>query len=191
MKFQNQIKDYLNLLQNAINLLSIEEVDKFLDILLTAYEQDSTIFIFGNGGSASTASHFATDFNKGVSYGLDKRFKVMALTDSISTISAYSNDTSCEDIFVEQMKNFIKDKDVIIGVSGSGNSKNVLKAIEYANARGNITLGITGYNGGILKKIAKYSINANINDMQVSEDIHMIIVHLAMRVFDNFIRNKI
>ncbi len=190
MKFEKPITNYLQILQDTISAMDKNEIDKYLETLMTAYENDSTIFIFGNGGSAATASHFATDLNKGISYGLEKRFRVMALTDNFSTVSAYSNDTSYDDVFIEQMKNFIKDNDIAIGISGSGNSKNVIKAIEYANARGNTTVGITGYDGGLLKKIAKISVNANIKDMQISEDIHMILGHLTMKVLDGFIKNK-
>lgn len=190
MKFETPIRNYLSLLQNTISSINNKEIDTYLNILMTAYEQEATIFIFGNGGSAATASHIATDLNKGISYGLDKRFRVMALTDNFSTVSAYSNDTSYEDVFVEQMKNFIRDKDIVIGISGSGNSKNVIKAIEYANSRGNTTIGITGYTGGMLRQIASHTVNANINDMQVSEDIHMILGHLTMKVLNNFIKNN-
>ncbi len=190
MKFENPITNYIDTLQKTISMLDKSEINAFLETLMKAYEQDATIFIFGNGGSAATASHFATDFNKGISYGLEKRFRVMALTDNYSTVSAYSNDTSYDDVFIEQMKNFIKDNDIVIGISGSGNSKNVIKAIEYANARGNTTIGITGYDGGTLRKITKLSVNANIRDMQISEDIHMILCHLSMKVLDGFIKQK-
>lgn len=190
MKFEKPIKNYLELLQDTISKLSSAEIDNFLDVLINAYNNGSTIFIFGNGGSAATASHFATDLNKGISYGLEKRFRVMALTDNFSTVSAYSNDTSYDDVFIEQMKNFIKPGDLVIGISGSGNSKNVIKAIEYANSYGNTTVGITGYDGGKLRQIAKHSVNANINDMQISEDIHMILGHLTMKVLNGIIRSE-
>ena len=190
MRFEEPINNYLHLLQNTLNSINGTEIEVFLGVLLTAYEQGATIFIFGNGGSAATASHIATDLNKGISYGLEKRFRAMALTDNFSTVSAYSNDTSYDDVFIEQMKNFIRDNDIAIGISGSGNSKNVIRAIEYANACGNTTVGITGYDGGMLRKIAKHSVNANINDMQVSEDIHMILGHLTMKVLSSFIRSR-
>jgi len=190
MKFETPIKNYLELLQDTISRLNSAEIDNFLDVLMNAYNNGSTIFIFGNGGSAATASHFATDLNKGISFGLEKRFRVMALTDNFSTVSAYSNDTSYDDVFVEQMKNFIKPGDLVIGISGSGNSKNVIKAIEYAKSSGNTTVGITGYDGGKLRQIANHSVNANINDMQISEDIHMILGHLTMKVLNGVIRNE-
>lgn len=178
----DDITAYLNTLKNAIDFLDKKEIEKFIEIMLYAYNNNKNIFIFGNGGSASTASHFACDINKGVSYGSNKRFKVMPLTDNLATIMAYANDISYDDIFLEQMKNFLTAGDVVIGISGSGNSKNVLKAIDYANHNECITVGITGYNGGQLKQISQHSINANVDDMQISEDIHMILTHICMKL---------
>jgi D-sedoheptulose 7-phosphate isomerase len=182
MGFKDGITAYLDTLRATIDALDRDEIDEFLGVMLAAYERGSRIFVFGNGGSASTASHFAGDLNKGVSYGLEKRFRVIPLVDNVATITAYSNDQSYDVAFVEQLKNFIEDGDVVVGISGSGNSKSIVSAIEFANARGNETVGITGYDGGILKRIAKHSLNANIDDMQVTEDIHMIFSHLTMKV---------
>ena len=100
---------------------------------------------------------------------------------------AYANDIDYNSLFVEQLKNFLKEDDVVIGISGSGNSKNVLKAIEYANQKNNLTVGITGFDGGNLKKIARYSVNVNVNNMQITEDLHMMITHLIMTVLNNHI----
>jgi len=178
---KKQINGYLEKLTNTINAMDTNAVETCTNILLDAYENEKRIFICGNGGSAATASHFACDINKGVSYGLEKRFKVIPLTDSLSTITAYTNDVDYDAIFVEQLKNFFQEGDVIIGISGSGNSQNVLNAMDYVNANGGITIGWTGFSGGKLKEISKYSVNANIDDMQVSEDIHMILTHLMMK----------
>jgi len=178
---KKQINGYLEKLTNTINAMDTNAVETCANILLDAYENEKRIFICGNGGSAATASHFACDINKGVSYGLEKRFKVIPLTDSLSTITAYTNDVDYDAIFVEQLKNFFQEGDVIIGISGSGNSQNVLNAMDYVNANGGITIGWTGFSGGKLKQISKYSVNANIDDMQVSEDIHMILTHLMMK----------
>lgn len=178
------MKDLINLyfdkLKNCLDNLDRDEIASFMKIMETAREKQKKVFIFGNGGSAATASHFAGDMNKGVSYGQKLRYRVIALNDNIPTVMAYANDIDYEDIFVEQLKNFIDEGDIVIGISGSGNSQNVLKAIEYSNSIGNTTIGITGYDGGMLKKISKYSVNANINNMQISEDIHMILTHLLM-----------
>ncbi len=179
------INNYLSRLQNCIDNLDRKEIDTFIKLLLQVRDEGRTIFILGNGGSAATASHFCCDFNKGMSYGLDKKFKMICLNDNVATMMAYANDVSYENIFVEPLKNFFKEGDMVIGISGSGNSKNVLKAIEYANEHNGLTIGLTGYNGGDLKKIAKYSVNANINNMQITEDIHMIFCHMIYDILIN------
>lgn len=185
---KEQIELYFDKLINTIQNINKDEIEQCLKILLKAYQEEKQIFICGNGGSASTASHFACDINKGVSYGLNKRFKVIPLTDNLATITAYTNDVNYDIVFVEQLKNFYSKGDILIGISGSGNSKNVLNAIEYVNENDGITIGWTGYDGGKLKQVAQYSINANINDMQISEDVHMIIVHIIMQNLYNTLR---
>jgi D-sedoheptulose 7-phosphate isomerase len=183
-KMQNNINSYLTKLQAAIDNLNRDEIETFINLLIQKRNENKQIFIMGNGGSATTAGHFFCDYNKGLSYQKDKKFKMICLNDNIATMLAYANDISYEDIFVEQLKNFLNEGDVVIGLSASGNSKNVLKAIEYANNNNAITVGITGYNGGILKQISKYSINANVDNMQISEDIHLIICHLCYSVIE-------
>ena len=182
METETQIKKYLLKLAETVNKISVTDVQQCSKVLLQAYENQKNIFICGNGGSAATASHFACDINKGVSFGLDKRFRVIALTDNLATITAYSNDVDYDSVFLEQLINFYNEGDVLIGISGSGNSGNVLKAIEFVNDNKGITIGWTGFNGGKLKEISQFSVNANINDMQISEDIHMTLVHLMMKV---------
>ena len=176
------VNNYIAELKDTLDNLDRGEVVQFADILEKARLQSNKVFIFGNGGSGSTATHFACDINKGASMGQDKRHRIIALTDNIPTMLAYSNDMSYDDVFVEQLKNFIEPGDVVIGISGSGNSKNIIKAIEYANQLENTTIGITGFEGGKLKQISTYSVNANRNDMQISEDVHMILVHLMMKM---------
>ena len=187
----NSINDYLNKLQNTMNNLDENDIENFINLLLEKRKEGKQIFIMGNGGSASSASHFYCDYNKGLSYQNNKRFKMICLNDNIATMLAYANDINYEDIFVEQLKNFLNKGDVVIGLSGSGNSKNVLKAIEYANQNDAITVGLTGYNGGILKQISKYSINANIDNMQISEDIHMILCHLCYSIIEKINKKEI
>jgi D-sedoheptulose 7-phosphate isomerase len=190
MELLNEINDYLDKLQKTIESLNRKELNNFINLLLNAREKKSTIFIFGNGGSALTASHFASDLNKGASYGMEKRFRVIALTDNYGLSSAYANDLSFDEIFIEQLKNFLEPEDLVIGISGSGNSKNIIKAIEYANLKGNTTIGITGFDGGKLKQITKHNVNANIQDMQISEDIHIILNHLTVKIISNLFINK-
>lgn len=179
------INNYLERLKDTIDNLDRNEIETFINLLLKAREQGNTVFIMGNGGSASTASHFLCDIAKGTSHSADKRFKVVCLNDNMAIMMAYANDMSYEDVFVEQLKNQLQKDDVVIGISGSGNSKNILKAIDYANKNNALTVGVTGYNGGILKGICAHSVNANIDDMQISEDIHMILVHLTMQIINN------
>ena len=173
-----KINNYFETMKNCIDKLDRNEIELFINTLLTARDNGKKIFTMGNGGSAATASHFCCDFNKGMSYGQDKKFQLICLNDNVATMMAYANDVSYDNIFVEQLKNFLQPGDVVIGISGSGNSKNVLNAIDYANKNGGVTIGLTGYNGGILKSISKLSVNANIDDMQVTEDIHMMICHM-------------
>lgn len=178
------IKNYINEVKSVLDKLDVNEIETFIKVLLKARDNDNTIFIMGNGGSAATASHFAGDFSKNVNYKKDKKFKIICLNDNIPVMMAYANDCGYENIFVEQLKNQFESGDVVIGLSGSGNSKNILKAIEFANQNNGITIGITGYDGGQLKKNTNYSVNTNIDDMQISEDVHLILNHLCTRVLE-------
>ena len=178
------VTNYIERLKSALDKLSVEEVRKFAEILQNALENKKMIYFMGNGGSAALASHFVCDFNKGVSFGKAQKFRMVCLNDNKEILMAYSNDVSYEDVFVRQLENYFEAGDVVVGVSGSGNSKNVLKAIEFANANGGVTVGITGYDGGQLKQIAQHSVNANVNDMQLSEDIHLSICHMLMQYFN-------
>lgn len=186
-----QINNYFETLKTCIDKIDKKEIYTFIKLLIQARDNNKTIFIMGNGGSATTASHFCCDFNKGCSYQQEKKFKMVCLNDSIPTMLAYANDVNYDQVFVEQLKNFLNKGDIVIGLSGSGNSKNVLKAIEYANSKNAITIGLTGYDGGLLKKICAYSVNANINDMQISEDVHMMLCHMAYSILmDGFAANN-
>lgn len=180
-----KINSYFETLKKSIDNLDKNDVNNFIKLLVQAKEEERTIFVMGNGGSASTASHFCCDFNKGMSYRQDKKFRMICLNDNVATMLAYANDVSYDDVFVEQLKNFLNPGDIVIGISGSGNSKNVIKAIEYANLSGAITVGLTGFNGGILKQICKKSVHANIDDMQVTEDIHMMLCHMTYSILMN------
>ncbi|HOK46626.1 MAG TPA: SIS domain-containing protein, partial [Bryobacteraceae bacterium] len=136
-----------------------------------------------NGGSAATASHFATDLVKGASYGRDARFRILALTDSMPTLTAYSNDVSYECVFVEQLRNFAEPGDLVMGISGSGNSANVVRAIEYGNEAGCRTLALTGRDGGKLGRLAQLNIQVSEPHMGRIEDAHMIVCHMIAYYF--------
>lgn len=178
---KNLIDSYIYELKSTLDNLDRQSIINLVDLLKKASIEKKQVFIFGNGGSGSTASHFVCDLNKGASYQRELKHRVICLNDNIPTLLAYSNDVSYDDVFVEQLKNFLDDGDIVIGISGSGNSKNVLKAIEYANSKGNISIGITGFNGGLLKEKAVYNINAPITDMQIAEDIHLIVTHIILK----------
>lgn len=181
----NAMENYFSELKSVIDNLDRNEIETFINVMLNARNNGKNIYIMGNGGSGATASHFCCDFNKGMSYTKDKKFKMICLNDNVSTMLAYSNDVGYDFVFVEQLKNFVKEGDIVIGISGSGNSKNVLNAIDYANKKGAITIGLTGYSGGVLKQITKYSVNANVDNMQITEDIHMMICHMIYDILIN------
>src|SRR3954462_14362320 len=145
---------YKNDLLQAIDNIDLEKVGEAIEVLKQARDQNRHIFVCGNGGSASTASHFACDMVKGASFGRESRFRIMALTDSLPTITAYSNDVSYECIFVEQLKNFAEPGDVLMAISGSGNSPNIFRALEYANSIGCRTIALSGRDGGKLGPLA-------------------------------------
>jgi len=174
-------KEYLVEIKRTLDSIEgdlIDKIDKIASILISARENKNTIFIMGNGGSAATASHFALDLSKTTIVQGFPRFKVVALTDSIPCMLAWANDVGYEKIFVEQLKNLMEPGDVVIGISGSGNSLNVIKAIEYANSQGGITIGLCGFDGGGLFKVAQENILVPCAHIQGVEDIHMLIEHL-------------
>jgi D-sedoheptulose 7-phosphate isomerase len=162
--------------------VSPERVEEFVQLLENAYQEERQIFFVGNGGSGSTASHVTCDLNKSVSYGRQKRFRAICLNDNLPILTAYANDVSYEEAFVEQLKNFLRPGDVVVGISGSGNSPNILKAIDYANRHGAHTVGLCGFHGGKLAGMVRTPILAPVHDMQKAEDVHMILFHVVMQV---------
>lgn len=180
--FEKDIAAYFERLKQTIDAIDTAQVDNFMHLLLAARDARKNIFIMGNGGSAATASHFVCDFNKGLSYGREKRFRFICLNDNVPTMMAYANDTSYADIFVEPLKNLFNTGDMVFGISGSGNSPNVLNAIEWAGANGGITVGLTGFDGGRLRTLAHHSVHIPIADMQITEDLHMVLDHCIMKV---------
>ncbi len=175
-------KNYLSEEKRLLDGISLEKFEEMVELLYRAYDRGNQIFVFGNGGSGSTASHFACDLNKGVCNDSKKRFKVICLNDNMPTMLAYANDSSYDDIFIEQLKNLLKADDLVIAFSGSGNSENVVKAIRYANENDAISVGFTGFDGGLVAKIARTSILIPANDMQKVEDLHLILAHMTMQV---------
>ena len=158
------------------------QIKKIVDIIKAAREEGSTIFIFGNGGSGSTAVHLASDLMKTVNRPGTKRIKALSLNDNMSLTTAWANDSSYEHVFKEQLENLMKPGDVVIAISGSGNSKNVLLATEYARLNGGVTVGLTGFDGGSLKTEAAVPLVVPSKDMLRIEDAHLAICHLLVRL---------
>ncbi|MDD5885069.1 MAG: SIS domain-containing protein [Erysipelotrichaceae bacterium] len=182
MDFRNGIHDYYEREKQVFDALDPNEFNAALNALLRHYDNEDTIYVIGNGGSSATANHMVCDFNKGISLSLSKPFHVVSLTDNIPSVMAYGNDVGFEDVFYLPLKQWLKPSDMVIAISGSGNSHNVIKAVTYAKKIGAEILGLEGYDGGKLKAIADINIHAKVNDMQIAEDVHMTFVHVAMQL---------
>ena len=176
------INNYINTVTESFGKLNRDEILKFVDILADAYKNERFIFVIGNGGSAANASHFAQDLAKGTKTSNDqrKRLKALSLTDNLPFVTAQGNDEGYDSIFAEQLKTYGKKGDILIAISGSGNSPNIIKAVDWANSEGITTIGITGFDGGKLKQMAKHSVNVSLNDMCTSETIHSFIFHYVI-----------
>ena len=190
--FKKAIKEYYDREIRVINSLNLDEINEAMNAIYEAYNKKGTIYVCGNGGSAATASHMQNDFNKGISEYVDNKFRFLCLNDNIPTMMAVANDIGYEEIFRFQIRNKLNKNDLFIGISGSGNSKNVLNAAEYAKECGIKVLGITGYKGGKLKELADYKMHVDECDMQIDEDVHMTFDHMMMKIFYNFLtKNEI
>jgi len=174
-------RQYIEGLTAVLENFDTEGFEQIVNRILEAYDKEKQIFVMGNGGSASTASHFATDINKGCCFDVDKKFKMICLNDSISTLMAYANDVSYDRVFIEQLKNLFIPGDLVIGISASGNSENVLEAVRYAKHNHGRTIGLSGFAGGALSELVDISLVAEVNDMQKVEDVHLIVVHMIMQ----------
>lgn len=180
--YTEAIKNYISLECEVLGRMDINAINDAINLLVETFNDEGRIFIFGNGGSSATASHFQNDFNKGLSEHMDKKFRFICLNDNISTVMAIANDSSFEDVFVEQLRGRLGKNDIVIAISGSGESKNVIKAVSYAKEKGNKIIGLSGFGGGRLKSLSDISLHVPICSMQISEDIHMILDHLMMSV---------
>ena len=157
-------------------------VEAFIWLLLAARESGNTVFFIGNGGSAATASHFANDISIGTRTGDKKPFRAVSLTDNVAVMTALANDEGYENVFVQQLVSFLQPEDVVIGISTSGNSPNVLRAIELGNRVGAKTVGLTGFDGGQLGSIVDYHIHVPSDCIEQVEDIHLVLEHLICTV---------
>jgi D-sedoheptulose 7-phosphate isomerase len=175
---------YLHQVAQTLDQLPRQPLDQIAEALWETYERDGTILICGNGGSAASASHFACDLAKLTISADSRRVRALALTDNIPLITAWSNDQGYADVFVEQLIGLYRPGDLLFAISGSGNSPNVLRAVEWANDRDAPTVGLTGFDGGKLARLARHSLHVQNDVMPQVEDIHIAICHglaVAMR----------
>jgi D-sedoheptulose 7-phosphate isomerase len=175
------IKNYFNSHRELFDKIDEESIAKFIELIKTKFLGRKKIFTCGNGGSAYTASHYITDWNKMVNLATGNPFFGYSLCDNIGIITAFGNDVSYDEIFSGQLKSIMNKEDLLIVVSGSGNSPNIIKALEYANSIGAETLAIVGYDGGLAKKIAKNVCWIPSYDMQLCEDVHLMFGHMVMK----------
>ncbi len=172
------IRKYSEDISTAILQLPVKEIERVVQILTNARETRKSVFIFGNGGSAATASHFAADLAKGAIDYDKPRIKAFALNDNIPLMSAWANDSAYENIFCEQLENYVEAGDVVIAISCSGNSPNVLKGVTVAKVKGAKTIGFTAFDGGKLKGMVDLTVIAPVHHMERAEDIHLVLGHV-------------
>ena len=174
---------YKSLVLKAIETIDVTKVEQAIQAFREARDAGRSIYVCGNGGSAAAASHFVCDMVKGASYGRAMRFRILCLGDCQPTLTAYANDCGYESVFVEQLKNFATSGDVFMAISGSGNSPNVVRAMEYANSAGCVTVALTGRAGGQLGRIAQLNLQVTEPHMGRIEDCHLMILHMIAYCF--------
>jgi D-sedoheptulose 7-phosphate isomerase len=172
------VQEYLKGVKACIDELSEENIGNIVKLLFGAYLSNRQVYIMGNGGSATTAMHFARDLQIGAAFKDNHRLRATCLVDNMAFVTAIANDISYEAIFEEQLKSVVKKGDIVIGISASGNSPNILKGIEYARKDGAYTIGFIGFGGGKLKDIVDYSVTLSSKSYQQVEDVHMVLVHV-------------
>lgn len=174
------INEYLAGLNAAAETIPEAAFGKMIDVLGAAHRDGARIFVIGNGGSAATASHFACDFGKNAVEPGKPRFKVIALTDSTPAITAYGNDNGYASVFKEQLVNLMQAGDVVLAISASGNSPNIIEAVTYARDNGATVIGMDGFKGGQLSQLAHHAITVPAKTYEQVEDLHMILTHMIV-----------
>ncbi len=183
MNYHEGIREYLATEIKLLENMDVDMIDRAMHEIEQAYHRDGTIYIFGNGGSGATASHYTNDFNKGLSENLEKKFRFVCLNENIPTVLAVANDLGYEEVFRYQLRGRLHSDDLVIGISGSGNSANIVNALVYAKEQNVRTMGIVGYDGGKVKSLVDVALHVPVMNMQHSEDVHIIFDHLMMTVF--------
>lgn len=186
------IDTFLSDIKKTLNNIPEDEVSEALNILQGVYERDGRIYIFGNGGSLALASHWVSDFNKTIfSHHLDehsKRFQAIRVPTTDSEITAWANDIGYEMVFAGPLKNYLQDSDVVIAISSSGNSENVIRAVELAKSKNIPVIGLTGFDGGRLKKLAdsKLHVETSAGQYEIVEAVHDVILHMIIKYFKDY-----
>jgi D-sedoheptulose 7-phosphate isomerase len=175
------VADYLAAHAHLSQTLDVGAFEAGVAVVKAAFDSGRQIVTCGNGGSAHTASHFITDWNKMVNLATGGKLRGISLCDNIGIVTAFANDIAYEEVFAGQLKSILEPGDLLIALSGSGNSRNVVRAVEYANGAGANTLAIVGYDGGILKQIARHVVWVPSFDMQLCEDVHLMFGHMVMK----------
>ena len=172
---------YLAAHRHLLKMLDAGAFKAGIEVVRAAFDSGMQIITCGNGGSAYAASHYVTDWNKMVNLSTGRKFRGVSLCDNIGLVTAFANDIAYEEVFAGQLRAILNPGDLVIAISGSGNSTNVVKAVEYANSAGGETLGVVGYDGGRLKQIAKHTVWVPSFDMQLCEDVHLMFGHMVMK----------
>lgn len=186
----NFIADYLSGVKTCLQEISESQVNEVVSSIMAAYRRRSRIFICGNGGSASTSTHFACDLAKGTIVSGKQRVRAISLTDNMALITAVANDIDYNAVFKEQLVNLLEKDDLVIAISASGNSPNVLEAVQYAKAQGVLTIGICGFGGGKLSKMADKAIVLSLKNYRQIEDAHMVLCHLITNEVQRIIESN-
>lgn len=168
---------YFDNVVETIARIPLPTIERIVGALMQAYESSRMVYVFGNGGSAALASHFACDLGKGAANGSVKRFQVLAFTDNVPLMTAWANDARYDDIFAEQLSNFVRPDDVAFAISCSGKSPNVIKALKVAREAGAFTIGLTGFQGGDMKDLCDLCLVIPSDNMQIIEDLHLSVTH--------------
>jgi len=176
-----RVINYITLLQQTIDQLPKDKIVRVIDLLYSARFSGRQVFIMGNGGSASTASHFVCDLSKNTRREGWPRYKVIGLSDNMAVFSAYANDEGYENVFCEQLANLLLPDDIVIAISASGNSKNVVNAIQYAKDQNAFTIGFTGFDGGILGTLVDINLHINSDIIEHVEDLHLVLEHMIIK----------
>jgi D-sedoheptulose 7-phosphate isomerase len=187
--FENGIRDYVDRLRGVLDRLDVAAVERVIEVLIEALDANRTVFVCGNGGSASTASHMAADLGKNTAVEGRTRLRVMSLADNVAWFSALANDLGYENVFVEQIANLLQPQDVLLAISASGNSPNVVRAAEFTRERGGKVVALVGFSGGRLLEIADVAVHTPSDEYGPVEDSHLMLDHIFVEALARHLRS--